>query len=88
MERFNSSFNGWIDKKDIIQMSEYLPEPKSSGGRMKVELDLSSYATKADLKSGAGVDTSGFPKKTDLKSILKFDFDELDIDKSKNVPSK
>ena len=44
-------------------MSEYLPEPKSSGGRMKVELDLSSYATKADLKSGAGVDTSGFPEK-------------------------
>ena len=63
MERFNSSLNSWIDKKDIIQMSEYLPEPKSSGGRMKVELDLSSYATKADLKRGAGVDTSGFHKK-------------------------
>ena len=63
MERFNGSLNSWIDKKDIIQMSEYLPEPKSSGGRMKVELDLSSYATKADLKSGAGVDTSGFPEK-------------------------
>ena len=29
-------------------MSEYFPEPKSSGGRVKVELDLSKYATKTD----------------------------------------
>ena len=32
-------------------MSEYFPEPKSFGGRVKVELDLSNYATKADLKT-------------------------------------
>ena len=31
-------------------MSEYFPEPKSSGGRVKVELNFSNYATKADLK--------------------------------------
>ena len=31
-------------------MSEYFPEPKSLGGRVKGELDLSNYATKADLK--------------------------------------
>ena len=31
-------------------MSEYFPEPKSSGGRGKVELDLSNFAAKADLK--------------------------------------
>ena len=31
-------------------MSEYFPEPKFSGGKVKVELDLSNYATKADLK--------------------------------------
>ena len=29
-------------------MSEYFSEPKSSGGRVKVELDLSNYVTKAD----------------------------------------
>ena len=29
-------------------MSEYFPEPKSSGERVKIELDLSKYATKAD----------------------------------------
>ena len=32
-------------------MSEYFPEPKSLGGRVKVELDLSTYATKADFKN-------------------------------------
>ena len=31
-------------------MSEYFPEPKSSGGKVKIELDLSYYAAKADLK--------------------------------------
>ena len=32
-------------------MSEYFPEPKSFGGSVKVELDLSNYARKADLKN-------------------------------------
>ena len=31
-------------------MSEFFPEPTSSGGRVKAELDLSNYSTKADLK--------------------------------------
>ena len=31
-------------------MSEYFPEPKSLEGRVKVELDLSNYATKAEFK--------------------------------------
>ena len=39
-------------------MTEYFLELKSLGGRMKVELDLSNYATKADLKNATGVDTS------------------------------
>ena len=30
-------------------MHRYFPEVKSSGGRVKVELDLSNYGTKADL---------------------------------------
>ena len=38
-------------------MSEYFPEPKSLGGRVKVELDLSNHATKADVKNATGVDT-------------------------------
>ena len=31
-------------------MSEYFPEPKSSGEWVKLELDLSNYAKKADLQ--------------------------------------
>ena len=31
-------------------MSEYFPQPKSSGRRVKVELDLSNYATKSRFK--------------------------------------
>ena len=65
---YSSSFNNWIDKKDIVQMSEYFPEPKSLGGRVKIEADLPNYATEADLKNGTGVETSSFAKKTDLAS--------------------
>ena len=65
-------------------MSEYFPEPKSLGGRVKIELCLSNYATKADLKNAAGVDTSKFANKVNLTN-LKSDVDKLDIDKLKNV---
>ena len=41
-------------------MSKYFPKPKSLGENVKIELDLSSYATKADLKNQAGVDTLDF----------------------------
>ena len=67
-------------------MSEYFPEPKSSGGRVKGELDLSNYATKSDLKNAAGADTSKFANKGDLAN-LKSNEDKLDIDKLKNVPT-
>ena len=67
-------------------MSEYSPEPKSLGGRVKVEVDMSNYATKADLKNATGVNTSKFAEKVDLAS-LKSNVDKLDIDKLKNVPS-
>ena len=53
---------------------------------MKAEKDLSNYATKADLKTSAGVGTSDYVKKTDL-AYLKSDLDKLDIDKLKSVPS-
>ena len=51
---------------------------------MKVELDLSSYVTKADLKYARGVDTSNFAKKIDL-AHLKPNVDKLDIDQLKNI---
>ena len=46
-------------------MSEHFPKSKSSVANVKVELDLSNYATKADLKNPTGADTSNFAKKTD-----------------------
>ena len=56
-------------------MSEYFPEPKSSGRRVKVEFDLSNYATKVDLKNAAGVHTSTFAKTIDLANY------KSDVDK-------
>ena len=50
------------------------------GGIVKVELDLSSYPTKVDLKNVIGVDTSKFPKKVDLAS-LNSETEKLDISK-------
>ena len=67
-------------------MSEYFPKPDSLGANVKVESNLSNYATKADLKNATGVDTSSFAKKSDLVN-LKSDVDELDIDKLKTVPT-
>ena len=67
-------------------MSEYFLEPKSFGRRVKVELDLTNYVTKADLKNATGVDKSKFTNIVDLAS-LKSNADKLDIGKLKNMPT-
>ena len=67
-------------------MSEYSPETKSFGGKVKIELNLSTFPKKSDLRSETGVDTSKFDKKVDLAK-LKSDVVKLDIDILKNVPS-
>ena len=67
-------------------MSEYLPKTKSLGANLKLELDLSSYATKADLKMQQVLINHLLLKKTDLTN-LKSDVDKLDVDKFKNTPS-
>ena len=56
-------------------MREYFSKPKSLGANVEVELDLSNYATKTDLKNATWVDTSDFAKKTDLAN-LKSDVDK------------
>ena len=66
-------------------MSISFPKLKALGKNVKVKLNLSNYATKADLKKAAGVDTMDFAKKTDLAN-LKSDVDKLNINKFKNVP--
>ena len=50
--------------------------------RVKFELDLSNYETKADLKNATGVYTSKFAKKVELAN-LKSNVDLLDLDKLK-----
>ena len=66
-------------------MSTYYPPYKSSSNNVKVELDLTNYATKTDLKNIAHTDVSSFACKTNL-SALKTEVDKIDIDKLKTVP--
>ena len=55
-------------------------------GKVRVELDLSNYATKTDLKNATGIGTSSFAVKVDLASLKSY-VDKLGIDKLKNVPT-
>ena len=67
-------------------MSQYFPKPyEPFGGDISVKVDLSNYATKADIKNISHVDTSNFALNTNLAS-LKADVDKLDIDKLVPVP--
>ena len=66
-------------------MSQYFPKPyEPFGGDINVKVDLSNYATKADIKNISHVDTSSFALKSNLAS-LKTEVDKLDIDKLKLV---
>ena len=65
-------------------MSENFPKVKNLRVNVKIELYLSNYATKVDLKYSAGADTSDFAKKSDLAN-LESDVDKLDIDKLRNI---
>ena len=58
---------------------------RSFGGNINVKVDLSNYATKADIKNISHVDTSSFALKTNLAN-LKTEVDKLDIDKLAPVP--
>ena len=66
-------------------MSTYYPPYKSSSNNIKVEVDLTNYATKADLKNITHTDVSSFASKTNL-AALKTEVDKIDVDKLKTVP--
>ena len=70
---------------DNYKMSYYLPY-KSSSNNVKVELDLTNYATKNDLKNITHVDVSSFASKTNL-AALKTEVDKIDTDKLKTAPT-
>ena len=66
-------------------MTEYFPPNDSLSGIMRVELELSNYATKDDVKNITHVDVSTFASKTNL-ALLKTEVDKIDTDKLKTVP--
>ena len=66
-------------------MSKYFPPYNNSSGNIKVELDLSNYATKKYIKDVTHIDVSGFASKTNL-AALKTEVDKIDTDKLKTVP--
>ena len=63
----------------------YYPPYKRSSNNIKVELDLSNYATKDDVKNITHVDVSSYATKTNL-AALKTEEDKIDVDKLKTVP--
>ena len=88
----------------MYKTSQYFPKPyKPFGGDINVKVDLSHYATKADVKNITYVDTSSFALKTNLGNIktevdklgslpnnlsnLKAKVDKLDINKLAPVPT-
>ena len=64
----------------------YYPPYKSSSNNVKVELDLTNYATKTNLKNITHVDVSSFASKTNL-AALKTEVDKIDTDKLKTAPT-
>ena len=65
-------------------MSQYFPPYNNSSNNIKVELDLSNYATKDDVKNITHVDVSSYATKTNL-AALKTEVDKVDTDKLKTV---
>ena len=62
------------------------PSYKSSSNTVKVELDLTNYATKTDLKNITHVDVTSFASKTNL-AALKTEVDKIDTGKLKTAPT-
>ena len=51
-------------------MSQYFPKPyEPFDGDINVKVDLSNYATKADIQNISHVDSSSFSLKTNLASL-------------------
>ena len=64
----------------------YYPTYKSSSNNVKVELNLTNYATETDLENITHVDVSSFASKTNL-AALKTEVDKIDTDKLKTAPT-
>ena len=60
-------------------MSYFLECYTRNKSKTKVELDLSNYAKKSNLKNASGIDTSKFVRKLDLANL------KSNIDKCKVI---
>ena len=49
--------------------SQYFPPYESSSNNIKVQLDLTNYATKDDVKNITHVDVSSYATKTNLAAL-------------------
>ena len=64
----------------------YYPPYRSSRNNIKVELNLTNYITKDDVKNITPADVSSFASKTNL-AALKTEVDKIDADKLKTTPT-
>ena len=65
-------------------MTTYYPPYKSSSKNVKVELDLTNYATKPDLKNITHINVNSFASKTN-SAALKTEIEKIDADKLKTT---
>ena len=74
-------------KEMLHKMSQYFPKPYEPFGRnINVEVDLSNYATKLDLRNATGVNTYKLAAKSNLAS-LKAKVDKIDVGKLEIIPT-
>ena len=69
-----------FSSRSVHYKMSYYPPYKSSSNNVKVELDLTNYATKTH------VDVSSFASKSNL-AALKTEVDKIDTDKLKTAPT-
>ena len=78
-----------ITKQSLVyktyKMSTYYPPYKSSSSNIKVELNLTNYVTKTNIKNITHTDVSSFASKTNL-AALKTEVDKIEVNKLKTVP--
>ena len=67
-------------------MSKYFPPYNNASEDIKVELDLTNYVTKDDVKNITHVDVSSYATKTNL-AALKSEVDKIDTDKLITAPT-
>ena len=60
--------NGLI-RNILLYKNESFPPYGHRKNKIEVELDLCNYATKSDIKTATGVDTSQFTEKYDLANL-------------------